>query len=95
MCGAVVRRSTFRNTTRNSATNVRFGKTYVKPKENDMWAGVTSDEAFLVAVKTASTNPIILITVMGVITAIVPGLNEEPHDKSAKVGDGHDCIPHY
>ena len=42
-----------------------------------MWTGVTSDEAFLVTVETASTNPVVLITVMRVITAIVPGLNEE------------------
>jgi hypothetical protein len=60
-----------------------------------MWAGVTSDEALLVAVKAASTNPIVLITVMRVITAIVPGLNEEPNDKLAKEREGHDCIQHY
>jgi hypothetical protein len=42
-----------------------------------MWTGVTSDEALLVAVEAASTNPVVLITVMSVITAIVPGLDEE------------------
>ena len=68
-----------KKTMMNSATNVRFGKTYVKPKKNDMWAGVTSDETLLVAVEAASANPIILIAVMRVVTGIVPGLREERH----------------
>jgi hypothetical protein len=72
-------RSTLKETTmNNSATNVWFCKTYVKPKKNDMWARVAGDEALLVAMET-TPNPIILITVMSVVTAIVPGLSEERH----------------
>jgi len=38
--------------------------------------GVAGDEAFLVAVKTASTNAIILEILLRVITSIIPGLNK-------------------